>query len=92
MGCVSGNVIADRGYDSRAIIEQIESQGCTPVIPARSCSRPRPLDKHTYKERCLVECLFQKVKRSRRIATRFEKLAVHFAAMITIAFIRVWLI
>jgi len=84
-------VIADRGYDSYAVIEQIQAQGCTPVIPARSCSRPRSFDEHAYKERCLVECLFQKIKRCRRIAMRFEKLAVHFAAMLTIAFIRVWI-
>jgi transposase len=51
----------------------------------------REIDKHIYRERCLVECFFEKIKRKRRIATRYEKTAKHYLAMVTIASILVWL-
>jgi transposase len=86
------NVIADKGYDSNAVIAFTEARGCNAVIPPRANRiEPRAYDKHLYKERCLVECFFQKIKRNRRIAMRFEKLAVHFLAMLHLACILIWL-
>lgn len=90
-GLRNANIIADKGYDSKAVVSLIESQGCVAVIPARKCSTPRPIDWNLYKERALVEGFFQKIKRNRRIAMRFEKLAAHFLAMVTIAALLVWL-
>ena len=90
-GVHNANIIADKGYDSNAVIKQIEAQGCTAVVPARKCSTTRPIDWHLYKERALVEGFFQKIKRNRRIAMRFEKLAAHFLAMVTLAAMLVWL-
>ena len=52
---------------------------------------PRLLDKHLYMERHLVECFFQKLKRNRRVATRYEKLATNFLAMVFLAGITIWL-
>jgi len=88
---LDANIIADRAYDSAALVEQIESQNCVAVIPARKCCSPREIDSHLYKERALVECFFQKIKRNRRIAMRFEKLAARFLAMVMIAAIVVLL-
>lgn len=90
-GVRDANIIGDKGYDSKAFVELIEAQGCVAVIPARRCSSPRPIDKHLYKERAFVEGFFQKIKRNRRIAMRFEKLAAHFLAMVKIAALLVWL-
>jgi len=90
-GVRDANVIADKGYDSKAVVALLERQGCTAVIPARKCSTPRELDRHLYKERALVEGFFQKIKRNRRIALRFEKLAAHYLAMVTLAALLVWL-
>ena len=90
-GVRNANIIADKGYDSKKVIALLESQGCQPVIPARKCSPPREIDWHLYKERALVEGFFQKIKRNRRIAMRFEKLAAHYLAMVTLAAILVWL-
>jgi putative transposase len=89
----SNNVIADKGYDSDAIRECIVSIGATPVIPGRS-SRKQPIeyDKHTYKERSLVENFFQFIKRYRRIATRYEKAVRNYAGMVTLGCILQWLI
>jgi transposase len=38
-----------------------------------------------------VENFFQRIKRNRRIAMRFEKLAANFLAMVHLAAIVVWL-
>jgi len=87
------NVIADKGYDSNEVVAFVEARGCTAVIPPRKCRKVRrEIDRHLYKERFLVECFFQKIKRNRRVAMRFEKLAAHFMAMLTIASILVWTI
>ncbi len=85
-------VIADKGYDSDALVEQIESQHAEAVIPPRSNrNKPRAYDRHRYHARNLVERWFNRMKQFRRIATRYEKLAVHFAAMVTCACIVLWL-
>lgn len=86
------NVLADRAYDSRTVVEVLEARGCCVVIPSRRCCKhQRTIDMHQYKERFLVENFFQKIKRFRRVAMRFEKLAPHYLAMVTIASVLVWL-
>lgn len=87
----NATVVADKGYDSDAVIAMLEASRCVAVIPPRTCrAGRRSYDKHLYKERCLVECFFQKIKRNRRIAMRFEKLAAHFLAMVMIAAVLLW--
>ncbi len=44
-----------------------------------------PLDKHLYPQRHLVECCFSKLKQFRRVATRFEKTARNYRAVVTLA-------
>ena len=88
-GCT---VLADKGYDSSALVLDLESRGNTVVIPSRSNSKnPREYDHHLYKERHLVECFFSKMKQLRRIATRYEKLTLSYLAMATIAASIIWL-
>ncbi len=85
-------VIADRAYDSDEIVSFIISQGGVPVIPSRRCRKePREYDRHIYKERHLVEIFFNKIKRYRRVATRYEKLAANFLSMVLIASCMVWI-
>ena len=50
-----------------------------------------PLDKHLYAQRHLVECCFSKLKQFRRVATRFEKTARNYLAVVTIAAIALWM-
>jgi transposase len=91
-GVHHANVIADKGYDANSVVDLALSQGCTAVIPSRSCRKqPREFDRHLYKERCLVENFFQRIKCNRRVAMRFEKLAANFLAMVQLAAILVWL-
>jgi transposase len=86
-------VIADRGYDSDDIIEHIEKMKAIPVIPPRS-SRiiQRHYDKYLYKDRNLIERLFNRLKQFRRIAVRFEKNKINFESLIYLAYSYLWLI
>jgi transposase len=91
-GFKNSNVIADKGYDSKAFIGQIEKQHCTPVIPPRSNRKdPRHYDEHLYKERHLVECFFNKIKHFRRVFSRFDKKASSFMGFLADASILLWL-
>jgi transposase len=96
---VNAYVCADRAYDAEHLISLLQAHGCTPVIPSNHRNRPgrptrqgrRLIDGHLYKERHLVENFFQRIKRFRRIATRFDKLARNFMAFLHLAAILVWL-
>ncbi len=85
-------VVADKGYDADALIELLRNQGTEAVIPPRSNRiAPRRYSKRLYKARNLIERLFRRPKEFRRVATRYEKLDRHFAAMIMLACVCVWL-
>lgn len=88
----AGIIMADGGYDSLKFRDQIRRQGLKACIKPRLNRKIRiAFDKEQYKERHLVECFFQKLKRQRRIATRYEKLACRFLAFIHLACILIWL-
>lgn len=83
-------ILTDKGYDSDKFVHWIEERGGIVVIPSRiSAKRPRNTDWHTYKERHLVENLFLKLKNNRRFATRYEKKALYFHAVVCLACILV---
>ncbi len=85
--------MADAAYDSDKLREQISAQGAIACVkPRRNRKDNIPFDKEQYKGRHLVECFFQKLKRYRRIATRYDKLAVRFLAFIHVACILIWLL
>ncbi len=85
-------VLADKGYDSNSFVEAIEATGAEAVIPARKIRKiMREYDKCTYRARNLVERFFQKMKEFRRIATRYERLAITYEAMVSLAATMVWL-
>src|SRR6202012_3471212 len=60
-----------------------------PQRPSRA--RKYPLDKQLYAQRHLVECCFSKLKQFRRVATRFEKTARNYRAVLTLAAIVLWM-
>jgi transposase len=85
-------VMADTAYDSDAIRQAIAERGAVAAIPNNpSRASKYPLDKHLYAQRHLVECCFSKLKQFRRVATRFEKTARNYLAVVTIAAIVLWL-
>lgn len=79
-------LIADHGYDSNAIRSAIQQQNAEVVIPAtRSRKAPIPYDRTVYRARNLVERLWCRLKDWRRIATRYDKLAVNYMAGVFLA-------
>jgi transposase len=85
-------VMADTAYDADRFRKIIANKGATAVIPNNpSRARKYPLDKHLYAQRHLVECCFSRLKQYRRVATRFEKTARNYLAVVTIAAIALWI-
>jgi transposase len=85
-------VMADTAYDADHFRQVIDNMGAIAVIPSNpSRTKKHPLDKHLYAQRHLVECCFSKLKQFRRVATRFEKTARNYLAIITIAATVLWL-
>ena len=78
-------IIADKGYDSDAIVRTAAERGMTVVIPPRSNRKSqREYDKYLYRARHLVESAFLKLKRWRGIATRYAKYTSSFLAAVQI--------
>lgn len=85
-------VIGDKGYDSDAAVEAVESRGAEAVIPPRRNRKvQRGYDKDRYKDRNLVERFWQKAKQFRRVATRYEKTARNFLAFVHVASVMILL-
>jgi len=84
-------IVADKAYGSKKIRQKIADEGALAVIPAKSNERdPARHDAALYKQRNLVERFFCKMKDMRRLATRFEKTARNFLAMLHLFAIRCW--
>ncbi|SDM66769.1 Transposase DDE domain-containing protein, partial [Maricaulis salignorans] len=87
-----GCVIADRGYDSMALVNFVRDRGGEAHIPTQSRVRiQRSVPPSLYRQRNLVERFFCKLKQFRRIATRFEKHADNFMAALALASARIWM-
>jgi transposase len=85
-------VIADKGYDKRAPVEEIERRGAEAVIPTQKGRKEqRAIDPHLYRERNLCERSWSKIKQYRRVATRYEKKAVNYLAFVKLAAMMVML-
>ena len=85
-------LLADKGYDSDALVETLQKRGIAPVIPPKANRRePRETDFALYRERNLVERFFCKLKQYRAIATRYDKLANTFLAAVTMVCILFWI-
>jgi transposase len=88
-----GHVIADAGYDADALRAFIADElGAVAQIKQNpSRAGHQAIDWTLYKERHLVECFFNKIKRFRRIALRCEKTLSSFKAFVDLACARAWL-
>lgn len=89
---VPTTVVADRGYDSNAVLDLIRTSGAEPSIPSTSQRTVRrTVDMAIYRQRNQVERFFCRLKHFRRIATRFDKLARNFLAAVLLVSTRLWL-
>jgi transposase len=81
-----GGLIADKAFDSNAIIADLDERGAKVVIsqhPRRAI--PLQIDADLYKWRHLIENFFCKLKEFKRIAMRSGKTDHSFSAMIHLA-------
>ena len=84
--------IADAGYDAGHIRQAIQRRGMKDVIPSNPTRRKiLRYDKKLYRQRYLVEVFFHTLKAFRRIATRYEKTARNYLAIVHFACALQWL-
>jgi transposase len=86
--------VGDKGYSYPAVRRLLARRGIRAVIPRRRDQRPGDgrygaFDRAAYRNR--IERLINRLKQNRRVATRYEKRAVHYAAMLTLAAAILWL-
>lgn len=86
-------IVADKGYDSERLRQQIEVQGARPVIPRKrnSIKGNADLDRELYRYRHLVENAFARLKHYRAVAFRFDKLKRNYESVIAMACAFLWL-
>ncbi len=84
--------LGDKAYSSQNIRTKLRAKGVTPIIPRKSNEKNQErFNRGLYRERNRVERLINRLKQNRRIATRYEKYAVNYLAMLTIGSILLWL-
>lgn len=85
-------LIADAGYDSdrlRAELKHRQAKCCIkPMLNRKTIYRPR---RRVYAERNRVERFFNRIKHFRAIASRYEKNAANYLALVKLAAARIWM-
>jgi len=90
-GIVHDILLADRGYDTNAIIEAALKNNVIVVIPPKKNRKEqRHYSKELYRFRHRVENAFEKLKRWRGIATRYAKHTASYLAAVQIACVSLW--
>lgn len=94
--CRPKALLADKGYSSKSLRNSLKVKGIKAVIPFKSNEKGsrdkrRKLNTRLYKKRNVVERCFAKLKEYRRIATRSEKTARNYLAMVKLGSIRLFL-
>ena len=85
-------MLGDKGYDSAAVRQEIEKRGGETVIPTTASRKiQQVVDKAIYALRNRIERFFNRLKNSRRVATRYDKLVESFVAFVLLASIRCWI-
>ena len=86
-------LLADKAYDAdERVLKPLRDAGIEPVIPSKANRKEqRPYDKDLYKARSLIENFFCRLKQFRAIATRYDKTARNFLAVVHLAAAVVWL-
>ena len=79
-------LIGDKAYDSSALRQTAATKGIKTCIPARTNRTTTvPFSAKLYRRRYRVETFFQRIKRYRRVATRYDKLAETFLGFVCLA-------
>ena len=79
----------DKGYSYPSLRRYLARRGIAAVIPTRKDQRANPrFARETYRRRNVVERCVGWLKENRRLATRHEKLALHYLGVVKLAMIR----
>ena len=79
-------LIGDKAYDSSTLRQTAATKGIKTCIPGRSNRTTNvPFSATLYRRRHRVENFFERIKRYRRVATRFDKLAETFLGFVCLA-------
>jgi len=85
-------LLADRAYDSDALRQSLAQRGAfANVRPNSRRVNVLPFSASLYRCRNLVERFFNKLKHFRAIATRYEKYAANYLALVKLASARIWM-
>jgi transposase len=85
-------VVGDRGFDAGTFRRELIAANATPCIPPRRSSKIQYYYSDLlYAHRHVVENFFARIKRLRRVGTRYEKLAETFLGFATFAAVLDWL-
>ena len=85
-------LIADRAYDSDLLRQAMTARGVWANIKPLARRRDKPaFSPFLYRSRNLVERFFNKLKQFRAIATRYEKHAANYLALVKLAAARIWM-
>jgi transposase len=85
-------LLADRAYDSDALRAGMRAQGAWANIkPMAHRLDPPAFSPYLHRYRNLVERFFNRLKHYRAVATRYEKRAANYLALVKLAAIRIWL-
>lgn len=76
---------------ARNIFSGLESKTVTCIPPKSNRTDEILYSRRVYRKRNLIERFFNKIKRFRRIATRYDRLAESYLAMIKLGSTRLWL-
>jgi transposase len=88
---------ADKAYHAQRIRHWLRAHGIGAVIPVRGrrvkrqSGRPVSFDRRRYRDRNVIERGIGWLKECRSLATRFEKLALHYLGMVQLAIIQRYL-
>jgi transposase len=85
-------MLADRGYDSDAIRDDVRARGGQPEIPTKKNRRVQhSVNFALYATRNRIERFFNRLKNSRRVATRYDHTASSFLGFAKLATIKQWI-
>jgi transposase len=92
--------LADKGYSHPSTRRLLRRRGIPHTIPERTDQRARrehrpgrkpTFDRDAYRRRNVVERCFGRLKQWRAVATRYDKRAANYRAMVVIAALMLWL-
>jgi len=85
-------MLGDKGYDSDAIRDEVRARGGHPEIPTKRNRRiQHSVNRALYATRNRIERFFNRLKNSRRVATRYDHTASSFLGFTKLATIRLWI-